>query len=39
MKEIAKSGGGPLQHHQRWKTQLRADDGASLYDTGVEWLL
>ena len=27
MKEIAKSGGGPLQHHQRWKTQLRADDG------------
>ena len=27
VKEIAKSGGGPLQHHQRWKTQLRADDG------------
>ena len=25
--EIAKSGGGPLQHHQRWKTHLRADDG------------
>ena len=22
VKEIAKSGGGPLQHHQRWKTQL-----------------
>ena len=27
VKEIAKSGGGPLQHHQRWKTQLRAGDG------------
>ena len=27
VKEIAKSGGGPLQHHQRWKTHLRADDG------------
>ena len=27
MKEIAKSCGGPLQHHKRWKTQLRADDG------------
>ena len=27
VKEIAKSGGGPLQHHQRWKTQFRADDG------------
>ena len=27
VKEIAKSGGGPLQHHQRWKTHIRADDG------------
>ena len=27
VKEIAKSGGVPLQHHQRWKTHLRADDG------------
>ena len=27
VKEIAKSGGSPLQHHQRWKTQFRADDG------------
>ena len=27
VKEIAKSGEGPLQHHQRWKTHLRTDDG------------
>ena len=27
VKEIAKSGGGPLQHHQIWKTHLREDDG------------
>ena len=27
VEEIAKSGGGPLQHHQRWRTQLRADVG------------
>ena len=27
VKEIVKSGGGSLHHHQRWKTQSRADDG------------
>ena len=25
--EMVKSGGGPLQHYQSWKTQLRADGG------------
>ena len=27
MKGMAKSGGGSLQHHQKWKTQLRVGDG------------
>ena len=26
-KEIAKAGGGPLQHHQRWKAAVRGDEG------------
>ena len=25
-KEMARGGGGPLQHHQRWKTNVRGDE-------------
>ena len=41
VKEMAKSGGGPLQHRQRWKTHVRADDGdrSVQHDVGAQWML